>query len=144
MEHMPAEWDNTFDVVISNGAFCLAPNKEASFREIFRVLRPGGRTAICTSTIKMPLKAEIDWPLCMRMFAHLDELGPMCTRVGFVDVAVDDSDSLMQFEIDASGEEPTPQRNKVHIASPEFEHLNDVDMNELCARVVVIANKPML
>ena len=34
--------DNEFDVVISNGAFCLAPNKKAAFSEIFRVLKPGG------------------------------------------------------------------------------------------------------
>lgn len=35
--------DNTFDVVISNGALNLSPLKEKSFREIYRVLRPDGR-----------------------------------------------------------------------------------------------------
>ena len=42
MEKMPLP-DATFDVVISNGAFCLAPNKEKAFKEVFRVLKPGGR-----------------------------------------------------------------------------------------------------
>ena len=42
MEKMPLP-DSTFDVVISNGAFCLAPNKEKAFKEVFRVLKPGGR-----------------------------------------------------------------------------------------------------
>ena len=35
--------DHTFDVVISNGVINLSPRKEVIFREIHRVLRPGGR-----------------------------------------------------------------------------------------------------
>lgn len=50
MEKMPFE-DNSIDNVISNGAFCLAPNKKKAFEEIFRVLKPGGKISICTSTI---------------------------------------------------------------------------------------------
>jgi ubiquinone/menaquinone biosynthesis C-methylase UbiE len=34
---------NTFDVVISNGVINLSPDKETLFREINRVLKPGGR-----------------------------------------------------------------------------------------------------
>lgn len=34
---------NSVDVVISNGVINLAPDKEAVFRELFRVVRPGGR-----------------------------------------------------------------------------------------------------
>lgn len=35
--------DNSFDVVISNGVINLSPNKGELFKEIFRVLKPGGR-----------------------------------------------------------------------------------------------------
>jgi SAM-dependent methyltransferase len=35
--------DSIFDVVISNGVLNLSPQKELAFREIFRVLKPGGR-----------------------------------------------------------------------------------------------------
>lgn len=34
--------DGTFDLVVSNGALNLVPDKDAVFREIARVLRPGG------------------------------------------------------------------------------------------------------
>lgn len=64
MEEIPLP-DGLIDVVISNGAFCLAPNKEKAFKEIFRVLRPGGRMAVCTSTVKMDLEAGVNWPICM-------------------------------------------------------------------------------
>ena len=36
MENIPLP-DEIIDVVISNGAFCLAPNKDKAFKEIFRV-----------------------------------------------------------------------------------------------------------
>jgi SAM-dependent methyltransferase len=35
--------DHTFDVVISNGVINLSPDKLATFRELFRVLKPSGR-----------------------------------------------------------------------------------------------------
>jgi len=35
--------DHAFDVVISNGVINLSPRKETLFREIYRVLKPGGR-----------------------------------------------------------------------------------------------------
>ncbi len=35
--------DNSFDVVISNGVINLSPCKQECFKEIYRVLKPGGR-----------------------------------------------------------------------------------------------------
>ena len=144
MERLPLP-DNSFDVVISNGAFCLAPNKEAAFKEIHRVLKPGGRMVVCTSTIQNEaLDKEVEWPICMRMFIEKNLIKPMCETIGFVNVAVDDSDSLMVFELELPEEATSlnPERYRVHGDSPEFAHLEKFNMDQLCARVCVVAKKP--
>ena len=64
----------------------------------------------------------------------------------------------MQFEVDGLPPEPDTKpegggsswsssrapskRNKVHVGSKEFEHLQGFDMNEISGRVVVTAVKP--
>lgn len=149
MEKMPFD-DNLIDVVISNGAFCLTPSKENAFREIYRVLKPGGRMSVCTSIVKHNLKPGVNWPLCMRMFIHIDQIVPLCQEIGFENVRYDDSNSLMIYELpkeegeeEEKEDEKKQNRNKVHVGSREFEHLKDYDMNTICGRVTVIATKPL-
>ena len=151
MEQIPLP-DNSVDVVISNGAFCLAPDKEKAFTEVFRVLKPGGRISICTTTTQDENKLEpgVSWPVCMKMFYPKNELVPLCEKIGYVNVFVDDSDSSMSMELpievlendEGNPNSPSQQRNKVHVGSPEFNHLEDYDMDALCARVCVVAQKP--
>ncbi len=51
--------DNSFDVALSNGCLNLSPRKEELLAEVYRVLRPGGRLALCDAVLKPEKAAEV-------------------------------------------------------------------------------------
>ncbi len=57
IEAIPSESDR-FDLVISNCVINLSRRKPTVYKEIFRVLKPGGRVAISDITTKKALPAE--------------------------------------------------------------------------------------
>lgn len=58
IEHLPVA-DNSVDVVISNCVLNLSPDKGQVWREIARVLRPGGRAVISDLALLQPLPVEV-------------------------------------------------------------------------------------
>lgn len=62
--------DGSFDVVISNGVINLAVDKPQVFREIARLLRPGGKLALADIVTETPLPENITcnttlWAACI-------------------------------------------------------------------------------
>jgi len=58
IEHLPVA-DNSADAVISNCVINLSPDKSQVWREIARVLKPGGRVAVSDIALLRPLPAQV-------------------------------------------------------------------------------------
>lgn len=88
--------DNSVDCVISNCVINLAPDKTAVFREIARVLKPGGRLAVSDIALKKELPAEIASDVsayvgCIAGAVLIDEYKQGLSDSGFAAVDVVDS-----------------------------------------------------
>jgi ubiquinone/menaquinone biosynthesis C-methylase UbiE len=57
MEELPVE-DASVDVVISNGVINLTPDKTGVMREVYRVLKPGGRFQIGDIVVHRPVPQD--------------------------------------------------------------------------------------
>ncbi|MBK8314111.1 MAG: arsenite methyltransferase [Acidobacteria bacterium] len=90
--------DSTVDCVISNCVINLAPDKSAVFREIARVLKPGGRLAVSDIALKRPLPPEIGADImayvgCIAGAISIEEYKQGLIDAGFSEVVIVDSGS---------------------------------------------------
>lgn len=95
IDHLPLA-DNSADCVISNCVINLAPDKPAVFREIFRVLKPGGRLAVSDIALKGELPREVASSIaayagCIAGAILIDDYRAGLVDAGFAAVTVIDS-----------------------------------------------------
>ncbi|MCS7182459.1 MAG: arsenite methyltransferase [Thermoanaerobaculum sp.] len=95
MEHLPVA-DATVDVVISNCAINLATDKRQVFREIQRVLKPGGRIAIADTVLMAPLPPELArsteaYAACIAGALTPEQYQKMLEQAGFTELTMESS-----------------------------------------------------
>ena len=86
--------DASVDVVISNCVICLSPDKDAVFREAFRVLTPGGRLHVSDMlalTEEGPTLTDAEsWAACVGGAEYRGTYLARMTAAGFTDIATID------------------------------------------------------
>lgn len=90
--------DNSVDCVISNCVINLATDKPAVFREIARVLKPGGRLAVSDIALRQPLPKEISEDVfayvgCISGAILIEDYERQLIEAGFSNVQVVDSNA---------------------------------------------------
>jgi SAM-dependent methyltransferase len=156
IDRLPLE-DASVDCVISNCVINLANDKKAVFREIARVLKPGGRVAVSDIALKQPLPAEVGADVmayvgCIAGAILVDDYRRGLLESGFEHVEILDtnsdlnvyakadsscSDSLPIVESSCCGPSASEQTgNRIR------ELLSHYNVNDYAASVRVYAVKP--
>jgi SAM-dependent methyltransferase len=157
--------DASVDCVISNCVINLAPDKRAVFREIARVLKPGGRLAVSDIALKRPLPAEISSDVmayvgCIAGAISAEDYQRGLIEAGFAEVQIVDSgadlNAYAQVESGSgccsSGCSTLPVFEPTSCCSPKIDDeglharladlLTRYNVNDYAASVRVFAVKP--
>jgi arsenite methyltransferase len=92
IEHLPVA-DHSVDVIISNCVINLSPDKAQVWREMARVLKPGGRVAVSDMALVRPLPPEILKMVearigCVAGAVLVSETGRMAKEAGLADIVL--------------------------------------------------------
>ncbi|MCU0782794.1 MAG: arsenite methyltransferase [Verrucomicrobia bacterium] len=92
IEHLPVA-DNSVDVIISNCVINLSPDKAQVWREIARVLKPGGRVAVSDIALLKPLPPQVVKSVealvgCLAGAVRVDETERMARAAGLTDIVL--------------------------------------------------------
>ena len=92
MENTPLD-DNSVDVIISNCVINLAPDKDAVFKEAFRILKPGGRMFISDMVLTAALPAHAtedaeNWVSCLSGAEPQDVYMGRMADAGLTDISI--------------------------------------------------------
>ena len=92
IEHLPVP-DNSIDVVLSNCVINLSPDKPQVWREVFRVLKPGGKISVSDLALLQVLPAGVRGMAaalvgCVAGAVLVDESRAMLEQIGFHSIAL--------------------------------------------------------
>ena len=96
IEFLPVA-DGEVDVVISNCVINLSPDKPAVFREMYRVMKAGGRVAVSDIVTNGPMSPAVaksldSWAGCVTGALDMEEYRKGLIAAGFQNVAVTPTD----------------------------------------------------
>lgn len=105
IEHLPVA-DNSVDIVISNCVINLSPDKRQVFKEVFRVLKPGGRLMVSDIVLNRELPAFLKdsadaYVGCVSGAVLKDEYLKMVVAAGFADARIIEE---TRFPVNLSGD----------------------------------------
>jgi SAM-dependent methyltransferase len=100
IEHLPVA-DRSVDVVLSNCVINLSPDKPQVWRDVARVLRPGGRVAVSDVALLRPLPPAITGMVqaligCVAGAVLLDEYRAMVQAAEFADVTLEQKPEFVE------------------------------------------------
>jgi SAM-dependent methyltransferase len=106
IDHLPLP-DASVDCVLSNCVINLAADKSAVFREMLRVLKPGGRISISDIALKQPLPPDVASSLhayvgCIARVMMISEYERLLNKAGFEAVIVTDTGADLNVYAQAS------------------------------------------
>lgn len=101
IEYLPIA-DDTADVIISNCVINLSPDKAQVLRDVYRVLRPGGRLAVSdiVATVELPEEMRNSPELvagCMGNASLIEDFEAMLVAAGFEQVRIEPKDESKAF-----------------------------------------------
>jgi SAM-dependent methyltransferase len=104
IENLPIE-DGSIDVIISNCVINLTPNKSIAFKEVFRVLKDGGRILISDIVTEGELPEEIlksfqAWSECTAGAMEKEEYLETIGKAGFKDVKIIEEHFFTEKDLD--------------------------------------------
>lgn len=107
IEHLPAA-DNSIDVIISNCVINLSPDKQQVWREIARVLKPGGKACISDLALKRELPEAVETAVqaligCIAGAVKVEDTVEMMRSVGLTNIEAGEKPANVNVMDDCNG-----------------------------------------
>lgn len=141
IEDMPLE-DDSVDCVISNCVLNLVPDKLEAFKEIFRILKPGGRLAVSDIALRTALPPDLAGSVaaytgCIAGALLIEEYERLLREAGFASVRIVDTGS--DLNVYQTNQAPDVEAQGSALTSSSSPATDVGDTVELCCGEIVAA-----